>query len=158
MKVAANASLKRQFIFDKLQDGIFEIKWSIKSSIMPSFVTGWLPHDTIKILKNRNQVSIHFSVHKIKKLGYSRSPSILLFDFTPSDHNPDSLTNYNLYLIDEATKRICNLSKKFNLEEKKLILTAMITHKNKRVRQNEGDLFKKNNPVEFKGAGTDKMM
>lgn len=138
-------------MFDKLPDGTFVLQWYIKSSIIP-FVGKLLPHDTITITKKGKRVLISFSVHKVKKFSFNRRKTTILFDFGAK--HEDSLQGYGMWLVDDQTARACLLNKKFNLAEKKRILTGMVTHKNKRVKQNEGDLFQTSHKVDSKQDGS----
>lgn len=132
-------SSKRQMIFERMKDVSLNIKWSIKSSIIP-FISKWMANDTIKITKKGNLVMMNFTVLKVKKFSFNRRETTVVFDF--NEKPEDCLTSFGFYMIDHQTNTICNLSKKFSLEEKKQILKGLITNKLRKVKQNEGDLFK----------------
>lgn len=125
---------KRQLIFEKLGNCTFSVKWCLKSSFLP-LIGKLLPSDTIQITKWDNRVAIKFTVNEVKKLYFTRRPTTILFDFSVQDK--DSLTAYNIYLIDEKTHKYCCLNSKFTLDEKKMILTAMITNQKKRLKQTD---------------------
>jgi hypothetical protein len=146
--------LKRQLIFEKMGDVTMNIHWSIKSSFIP-FIGKFLPADSIKICKKGDLVMISFTVLKVKKFSFNRRPSTIVFDF--SEQPPDSLTAYGLYLVDHQTKTICSLSKQFSLSEKKLILKGMIMNKLKKVKQNEGDVFKNKDYINTNPSGPNQM-
>ena len=56
------------------------VRWCIKSSFIP-LVGKLLPSDDIEVTKAGETVSIRFSVHKVKKFGYSRRFTRIVFDF-----------------------------------------------------------------------------
>ena len=131
-----------------------DIRWSIKSSFIP-FIGKFLPADSIRISKKGDLVMISFTVLKVKKFSFNRRPTTVIFDF--SEQPSDSLTSYGLYLLDHQTKTICSLSKQFSLPEKKLILKGMILNKPKKVKQNEGDLFKNKDFIDANPKGPNQM-
>ena len=131
-------------------DMAMSLHWSIKSSFIP-FIGKFLPSDSVRICKKGDLVMISFTVLKVKKFSFSRRPTTLVFDF--SEQPEDSLTAYGLYLVDHQTNSICSLNKQFSLPEKKLILRGMITNKLKKVKQNEGDLFKNKDFVDSNPKG-----
>ncbi len=111
-----------------------------------------MPHDTITITKLGKKVIITFTVHKLKKFSFNRRKTTIIFDF--GTKHKDSLQGYAMWLIDDQTGKACLLNKKFDLSEKKRILTGMVTHKNKRIKQKEGDLFKNGHKIDTKQDGS----
>lgn len=112
----------------------------------------FLPSDTITISKQGKRVVIRFTVHKMKKFSFSRRPTIIIFDFANKPKN--CLHPYAMWLVDEQTQQVCLLNKKFDLVEKKFILTGMVTHKNKRIKQNEGDVFQASTNIDTRRVGS----
>lgn len=154
-KLSKNSSgySKRQLVFEKLTAGTFEVRWCLKSSFLP-LIGKLLPSDTITISKSADRVAIRFTVAEVKKVYFSRRPTVILFDFGTAEE--DSLTPYSIYMIDEKSARYCCLSRKFTLEEKKKVLTAMIANQKKRLRQTD-DMFADRKFVKRKDLGKGKV-
>lgn len=154
LKKHSDISSKISTASESMSNSTIKIKWWISSYI--PFIGKLLPNDVITIEKRNNQIVLSFTVHKVKKFGFNRRPTKIVIDM---DHRPEECLNeYGLYLVDETTQTLTVLNKKFNLEEKKQIITGMIVNRKKRLKQNVGDLFRSDKFVKTQTKERDQLV